>query len=83
MDLKAVIQESPCLWYSYSLNLKERQEYERILKETELWIIDVSSFYISSPFYFLWILLQKQPEKQPNGKKCFNFAGIGYSPTTG
>lgn len=43
MNFKAVIQESLCLWNSYIISLKERQEYERILKETELWMMDMSS----------------------------------------
>lgn len=37
VDLKAVVQETPHLWFSYSLSLNERQECERILKETELY----------------------------------------------
>lgn len=53
MDLKAVIQESPCLWYSYSISLKERQEYERILKDTELRTIGMSSFFLCLLFFLL------------------------------
>jgi len=59
-----------------------RQEYERVLKETESWIICMPSCISSSSLgHFCKKNLEKEKEKKQ--RTTFNFKGIGCSPTTG
>lgn len=61
-----------------------KYEYEKIMQETGLWmmcafILLVLLHLFTFPAYYYKNNLKKQPTR----KKCFNFAGFGYSPTTG